>query len=56
VYCVIPPGYEEEEVMGEQEREKARMALEDGVYRMLEAGYTADEIKAEAEYALESSQ
>lgn len=38
----------------EQIRERARMALEDGVYKMLEADYTADEVRSEVEYALEN--
>jgi hypothetical protein len=42
--------------VSEQEREKARTAIEDAVYRMLEAGFTAAEVKSEVEYALENSE
>lgn len=35
-------------------KEAVREALEDAVYRALEAGMTADEIKSEVEYAIES--
>jgi DNA-binding transcriptional regulator YhcF (GntR family) len=40
----------------EAARERARTALEDAVYRMLEAGFSADEVKAECEYAIESAE
>lgn len=33
----------------------ARAALEDAVYRALEAGLSPDDIKGEVEYALESA-
>jgi N-acetylglucosamine kinase-like BadF-type ATPase len=37
------------------DKERARMEIEDAVYRALEAGMTAQEIKAEVDYALESA-
>jgi hypothetical protein len=40
----------------EQKREKARTALQDGVYQMIEAGYSATEVEEEVKYALEDAE
>lgn len=37
------------------DKERARTAIEDAVYRALEAGMTAAEITAEVEYAIENA-
>lgn len=42
--------------MDEVAREKARMALEDAVYRMIEAGFTESEITEEVRYAIETAE
>ena len=39
----------------EQQRERAREAVEEAVNRMLEAGFSKDEIRDEFEYALENA-
>lgn len=40
--------------MSEAEKERARTALEDAVYRAIEAGMTAEEVLDEVRYALET--
>lgn len=41
--------------MSEQELERVRMALEDAVLRALEAGMTADAIREEVNYTIETA-
>jgi hypothetical protein len=41
--------------MSDDAKERARTALEDAVYRCLEAGMSANDIKDEVDYTLESA-
>lgn len=40
----------------DRSREKTRQAVEDSVREMIEAGFSADEVKAEVEYTLEKAE
>lgn len=39
----------------ERWKEQERIALEEAVFRMLEAGYTIEEVREEVEYALQGA-
>lgn len=40
----------------EAKREGARTALEDAVWKMLEAGYTPEQVRGEVDYAIEDAE
>jgi hypothetical protein len=41
--------------MSEEDKERARNALEDAIFRCLEAGMTKDDLRTEFDYLLETA-